>query len=84
MIRQLRKKGWDIHAGLKIEYVLLDVNNKNPNRRYVVVEDYNGKFDYDKYVEMMVKATVNLVQSFGVDERGVRNFLRLDGQMRLV
>ncbi|MFH1054286.1 MAG: DNA polymerase domain-containing protein [Candidatus Woesearchaeota archaeon] len=66
VVNQLKEKGYSIDPGHTIAYIITDISNKNPNRRYCALENYNGRFDIEKYTDMVVRATFSLLQPFGV------------------
>ena len=66
IIELMQEEGWNMQPGQKINYIIRDVRNKNPGKRYSSIESFDGKVDISKYSEMMVKATFNILQPFGV------------------
>jgi hypothetical protein len=51
---------------MKIAYIIRGMDNKNPLKRYVSIENFNGKFDINKYAELMIRATFSILQPFGI------------------
>ncbi|MFH1316693.1 MAG: DNA polymerase domain-containing protein [Candidatus Woesearchaeota archaeon] len=66
VVNQLKEKGYSIDPGHTIAYIIADINNRNPKKRYCSLEDYKGKFDLSKYTDMLVRATFSLLQPFDV------------------
>jgi DNA polymerase elongation subunit (family B) len=81
IVDQMTDEGWDMQPGQKITYIIRDVKNKNPKKRYILPEDFKGKFDRGKYIDLMVRATFNILQPFDV---GIEELVeRLKGSRQL-
>jgi len=84
IIEQMRKEGYDVQPGQTIAYVIRDVNNKNPLRRYVMVDSFDGKADIRKYTDLMVRATFSILQPFGVKELQLYERIAKTRQLKLI
>jgi DNA polymerase elongation subunit (family B) len=69
IIEQMKKEGYGVQPGMTISYVIRDLNNKDPCKRYVTTDSSDGKIDIKKYTELMVRATFSILQPFGVTEK---------------
>jgi DNA polymerase elongation subunit (family B) len=83
IVKQMIKEGYDVEPGQSIVYIIRDVENKNPMKRYVTYEGYNGVFDLVKYTELLVKATFSILQPFGFELEGVFEVVKESRQMKL-
>jgi len=66
VLQQMKNEGFDVKSGMKIAYIIRGMDNKNPLKRYVSIENFNGKFDINKYAELMIRATFSILQPFGI------------------
>jgi DNA polymerase elongation subunit (family B) len=66
VVKQMQADGYQIEPGMTISYVLRDTQNQNPRRRYSHVQRFDGTFDKEKYIELMVKAVYGMLLPFGV------------------
>jgi len=66
ILKQMAKEGFDVKPGMTIAYVIKDANNKNPLKRYVTIDSFNGKFDLDKYTDLMIRAAFGILQPFRI------------------
>lgn len=64
----MQSEGFNVQPGMTIQYVIVDVKNKDSKKRYKSLDSYNGKFDLNWYKEMLVRATYCLLEPFGVSE----------------
>ncbi len=71
----MANEGFDVKPGMTISYIIKDVNNKNALKRYVSVDSFNGKFDIEKYTDMMVRAAFSILQPFGITEKAIYNLI---------
>ncbi|MBI2631903.1 hypothetical protein HYW75_02785 [Candidatus Pacearchaeota archaeon] len=83
IVEMMRKEGWNMQPGQKINYILRDVKNKNPNKRYSTLNSFDGKIDFDKYKELMVKSVFNILQPFGVSVQDIERKIQKTKQLLL-
>lgn len=83
IIEQMRKEGYDMQPGMTLAYIIRDVNNPNPLKRYIDADSFDGKFDIAKYAELMVRATFSILQPFGVTEEKLHEILRRERQLSI-
>lgn len=83
ILEMMREEGWNMQPGQKISYILRDVKNKNPNKRYSTLDSFDGKVDLDKYKELMVKSVFNILQPFGVSIQNIKDKIQKTKQLTL-
>lgn len=66
IVDKMKKEGYDVQPGQTIAYVIRDVTNKNPLRRYVTTDSFDGKVDVKKYTDLLVRSTFSILQPFGL------------------
>jgi DNA polymerase elongation subunit (family B) len=72
---QLLTAGFDVYPGQTVEYLIVDAENKSPNKRVKAAQLLNAKQKYDmaKYLEMLVEAGQTILGPFGYDLDKIRN-----------
>jgi DNA polymerase elongation subunit (family B) len=83
MLEAMSEDGWDIQPGQNITYIIKDVKNRNPRRRYIPSDAFKGEFDSQKYTEIMIRATFNILQPFGLTQRYIAEFINPTKQLTL-
>lgn len=83
MLELLSEDGWNLQPGQKISYIIRDVDNKNPMKRYIAADFFDGTFDIDKYKELMIRATFNILLPFGITDRYLVDLLKPSRQLKL-
>jgi DNA polymerase elongation subunit (family B) len=73
--RQLLTAGFDVYPGQTVQYLIVDAENKSPNKRVKAVQLLNAKQKYDmaKYLEMLLEAGQTILGPFGYDLDKIRN-----------
>jgi len=73
--RQLLTAGFDVHPGQTVQYLIVDAENRSPNKRVKAVQLLNAKQKYDvaKYLEMLLEAGETILSPFGYDLDKIRN-----------
>gem|GEM_PF-2838846 len=75
--RQLQRRGLDVAAGQVVKYVILDADNRRPERR-VVAAQLTGKsvrYDAERYLALLDDALRNILSPFLADD-GASNRLK--------
>jgi DNA polymerase elongation subunit (family B) len=64
--RQLQRRGLDVEAGQIVKYVILDADNKRPERRVVAAQltDKNVRYDTERYLALLNEALHNILSPF--------------------
>ncbi len=83
IIEQMAKLGWAMRPGQRIEYIITDVKNKNPHKRYAYLEDYKGKFDKTKYAHLLTRSLFNILQPFNISQELIEHKLGKPLQTKL-
>ncbi len=83
--RQLTSAGFDVYPGQKVQYLIVDADNKNPNSRVKAAQLIGSKERYDaqKYLEMLFEAAETLFEVFGYDLNRIRSEV-LYGERQLI
>jgi len=65
--QQLMREGVSISAGQAVKYLIVDAENRRPNRRVVAAElaDPDTHYDVKKYLELLISAAANILNPFG-------------------
>lgn len=84
IIGQMKNEGYRIQEGMTIAYVIRDITNNNPSKRYAAVDSFNGKIDIQKYRELMIRAAFSILQPFGVTEEQLNEIVERTKQMKLI
>ena len=73
--RQLLTEGFDVYPGQIVDYLIVDANNKNPNRRVKAVQLLGVKQRYDaqKYLGMLLEAAETLLGILGYNKERIRS-----------
>ena len=68
--RQLKNHGIDVTAGQTVKYVILDADNRRPERRVVAAPlmDAAARYDKEKYLSLLGDALYNILSPF-ISER---------------
>jgi DNA polymerase elongation subunit (family B) len=79
-IRQLAEEGLELVAGQSVSYVITNFNAKSRSERVRPVEllDPSTKYDADRYIELLLRGALAILQPFGVSEADLRD--AADGQ----
>jgi DNA polymerase elongation subunit (family B) len=85
MVEQMQENGWDINPGQAISYIIQDSKSKNPKRRYISYDLFKNKtkFDIQRYTELMINSTKNMLQPFGVTTQQLQSSIQNEIQMTL-
>ena len=75
---RLRNQGVLLQPGQSVRYIIEDADSS----RYVLADEFCGKFDKAKYTQLLKMAFVHLFLPFGIDENSVDE--ALCGQQRLM
>ncbi len=75
---RLRNQGVRLQPGQSVRYIIEDADSS----RYVLADEFCGKFDKAKYTQLLKMAFVHLFLPFGIDENSVDE--ALCGQQRLM
>jgi DNA polymerase elongation subunit (family B) len=64
--RQLQRRGLDIAAGQIVKYVILDADNRRPERRVVAAQltNENVRYDTERYLALLDDALHNILSPF--------------------
>jgi DNA polymerase elongation subunit (family B) len=64
--RQLQRRGLDVAAGQIVKYVILDADNKRPERRVVAAQLTNEsvRYDAERYLALLDDALHNILSPF--------------------
>jgi DNA polymerase elongation subunit (family B) len=64
--RQLQRRGLDVTAGQIVKYVILDADNKRPERRIVAAQltNENVRYDAERYLALLDDALHNILSPF--------------------
>ena len=67
--RQLQRHGLDVAAGQIVKYVILDADNKRPERRVVAAQlmGESVRYDTERYLTLLNDALNNILSPFLVD-----------------
>ncbi len=74
-IRQLADEGLELMAGQSVSYVITDYRSKVQSERVRPVEllDSSTKYDADRYVELLLRGALAILQPFGVDKEALED-----------
>jgi DNA polymerase-2 len=72
-IRQLAEQGLELVAGQSVSYIITNYTAKSQSERTRPVEllDANTKYDADRYVELLLRGALAILQPFGVDDEAL-------------
>jgi DNA polymerase I len=64
--RQLKRHGLEVTAGQTVKYVILDADNRRPERRVKAMQLMNGsaRYDVEKYLTVLNDALQNILSPF--------------------
>ena len=67
--RQLQRRGLDVATGQIVKYVILDADNKRPERRVVAAQlmGESVRYDTERYLTLLNDALNNILSPFLVD-----------------
>jgi DNA polymerase elongation subunit (family B) len=73
--RQLLTAGFDVYPGQTVQYLIVDAENRSPNKRVKAAQLLNAKQKYDiaKYLEMLLEAGQTILGPFGYDLDKIRS-----------
>jgi DNA polymerase elongation subunit (family B) len=73
--KQLKKTGFEVHAGQTVQYLIVNAESKWANERVVAVELLKPKTRYDvkEYVKMLVSSAGTLLGMFGYTKNEIQN-----------
>jgi DNA polymerase elongation subunit (family B) len=71
--KQLVNAGFEVHAGQKVQYLIVDSDNRSVYRRVRAAQllEAKAKFDVEKYLELLISAADTLFSVFGYDSRKI-------------
>ena len=83
--RQLVREGLKVHAGEKIQYLIRDADNSNPNLRVTTLPLLNPRTHYDvrKYLGLLINAASTVLEPFGLTEGKIQIALQRQEQTLL-
>jgi DNA polymerase I len=84
--KQLKKAGFEVHAGQTVQYLIVNAESKWANERVVVVEllKPNTRYDVREYVRMLLSSGETLLGMFGYTKNKIENdVLQSERQMVL-
>jgi DNA polymerase elongation subunit (family B) len=83
--RQLLTAGFDVYPGQTVQYLIVDTENRSPNRRVKAVQLLNAKQKYDmaKYLDMLLGAGQIILGPFGYDLEKIRSSV-IYGEKQLI
>jgi len=84
IVDKMKNQGYDIQPGQTIAYIITDVNNSIPSKRYVDMDGFYGEVDVDKYTSLMVRAVFCMLQPFGITEEFLYERTRKSQQKKLI
>jgi len=60
-----------VHHGQKVQYLIVDSDNRSVNRRVRAAQllESKAKFDVEKYLELLISAADTLFNIFGYDKK---------------
>jgi DNA polymerase elongation subunit (family B) len=72
---QLLTAGFDVYPGQTVQYLIVDAENKSPNKRVKAAQLLNVKQKYDiaKYLKMLLEAGQTILGPFGYDLDKIHN-----------
>lgn len=65
--RQLRDRGLEVMAGQTVKYIIVDADNRRPERRVLPVQlvDAESRYDVKEYLKLLVDAIYTMLSPFG-------------------
>jgi DNA polymerase-2 len=83
--RQLLTAGFDVYPGQTVQYLIVDAENRSPNKRVKAVQLLNAKQKYDmaKYLDMLLGAGQTILGPFGYDLEKIRSSV-IYGEKQLI
>jgi DNA polymerase elongation subunit (family B) len=75
--RQLIEAGVEVSGGQTVRYLITDAENKRASRRVKAAElvGDDTRFDAEKYVDMLILASANILSPFGYTEKTLKDRL---------
>jgi DNA polymerase-2 len=80
ILNQLKRQGKKLRPGQSIQYIIVD----GKKGKYVEMNQFQGKYDEEKYEQLMRKAYLNLFLPLHVTLEEIEDLLEGKKQMRLV
>jgi DNA polymerase-2 len=73
--KQLAREGVRVHAGEKVQYLIRDAYNSNPDLRVTPLLLLNSRMCYDvrKYLEMLINAADTVLGPFGLTKEEIQH-----------
>jgi len=65
--RQLQDRGLEVMAGQTVKYIIVDADNRRPERRVLPVQlvDTESRYDVKEYLKLLVDAIYTILSPFG-------------------
>ena len=75
--QRLLTAGGTVHAGQRVNYILTRNSLETPQNRAIPAElaDENDEYDPERYVDLLVSSTKNILSPFGYDEKILRTMI---------
>ncbi len=85
-MKLLRRAGFEVNAGQKVRFVVLDHGSRRPEARMCLLEDdMDGvRYDVNRYLELSARAAASALSVFGIDEAQALMGLKGVEQKRLM
>ncbi len=85
-MKLLRRAGFEVNAGQKVRFVVLDHGSRRPEARVCLLDDdMDGvRYDVNRYLELSARAAASALSVFGVDEKHALMGLKGVEQKRLM
>ena len=85
-MKLLRRAGFEVNAGQKVRFVVLDHGSRRPEARVCLLDDdMDGvRYDVNRYLELSARAAASALSVFGVDEKHALMGLKGVEQKRLI
>jgi DNA polymerase elongation subunit (family B) len=73
--RQLLAAGFDVYPGQTFQYLIVDAENRNPNKRVKAAQLLGAKqkYDVEKYLKLLLEAGQTILGIFGYDLKKIRS-----------
>lgn len=76
-VRQLAEEGLELMAGESVSYVITKFKSRIPNQKVRPVQLLNSsvRYDKDRYVELLIRGALAVLEPFDVDAEKLRNHI---------
>lgn len=83
VLGHMKEKQYEINPGQTIAYIILDAKNKNPKKRYIPTDQFDGKFDISQYTKLLLRSTFSFLQPFGVTLKDLEEAMKDTKQLKI-